>query len=189
MHDPASSPGERLRSWRLRAGLTQEELAEKSGLAAGAVQALERGARRAPYPRTLSVLADGLGLSADERAAFVASAAPRAGAVAERPVGRSSPLPQSNVPALRTPLIGRADELARLGALLTDATTRLVTVSGVGGTGKTCLAVQVAENVRARFADGVWLVELAPLTEPELVPRTVAAVLGVPEGRDAPLEA
>jgi hypothetical protein len=134
-------------------------------------------------------LRGGLGLSPDERAVFVAAAPPRVGTAAQPAAARPNRLPPSNVPAPRTPLVGRADELARLGGLLTDATTRLVTVTGVGGTGKTCLAVQVAENVRARFADGVWLVELAPLAEPELVARTVAAVLGVPEGRDGPLEA
>jgi transcriptional regulator with XRE-family HTH domain len=95
MQDQPSSLGEHLRSWRRRAGLTQEELAEKSGLAAGAVQALERGTRRAPYPRTLAVLADGLGLSPDERAAFVASAPSRVGTDAEPPVAGYSPLPPS----------------------------------------------------------------------------------------------
>jgi predicted ATPase/transcriptional regulator with XRE-family HTH domain len=177
-----------VRSWRLRAGLTQEALAERAGLAAGAVQALERGVRRAPYPHTLAALADALGLTPEERAALVAAAPPRA-AAAKRAAPDPAHLPPSNVPAPRTPLIGRADELAGLGALLTDATTRLVTVTGVGGTGKTCLAFRVAEDLRRHFADGVWLVELAPLGEPELVARTVAAVLGVPEGRGGPLEA
>jgi non-specific serine/threonine protein kinase len=181
MQDQASSLGERLRSWRLRAGLTQEELAERAGLAVVAVQAIERGVRRTPYPRTIAALGDALGLSREELAMFVAASPSRA--------SRSAQLPTSNMPAPRTPLIGRADELARLGGLLTDDATRLVTVTGVGGTGKTCLAVQVAQNVRDHFADGVWLVELAPLAERELVARTVATVLGVPESRDGPLGA
>jgi non-specific serine/threonine protein kinase len=188
VQNQAPSLGEQLRSWRLRAGLTQEELAARAGLAAGAVQSLERGVRRAPYPHTLASLADALGLSSDERAEFVKAAQPRAG-VAKQPGAVAEPLPPSNLPVLHKPLIGRADDLAGLSQLLTDTTTRLVTVTGVGGTGKTSLALRSAEDVRPHFADGVWLVELAPLAEPELVARTVAAVLGVPEGRCAPLEA
>jgi non-specific serine/threonine protein kinase len=188
VQNQAPSLGERLRSWRLRTGLTQEELAARAGLAAGAVQALERGVRRAPYPHTVAALADALGLSPDERAEFVKAAQPKAG-VAKQPGAVAQPSPPSNLPVLHTALIGRADDLAGLSQLLTDPTTRLVTVTGVGGTGKTSLALRSAEDVRLHFSDGVWLVELAPLAEPELVARTVAAVLGVPEGRGAPLEA
>jgi predicted ATPase/DNA-binding CsgD family transcriptional regulator len=89
----------------------------------------------------------------------------------------------------RTPLIGRADEIASLRALLTDPTSRLLTVTGVGGTGKTCLALKVAEDARRHFVDGMWLVELAPLTDPELVADRVVAALRVPEGRVEPLAA
>jgi predicted ATPase/transcriptional regulator with XRE-family HTH domain len=188
MQENVSSLGERLRSWRMRAGLTQEELAARAGLAASAVAALERGVRRAPYPHTLATLGDALGLSPDERSAFVAAARPRAG---DRALSTLAPdhLPPSNVATPRTPLIGRADERAALNTLLTEPATRLVTVTGVGGTGKTCLALRVAEDVRTYFSDGVWLVELAPLGEPELLVGTVAAVLGVPEGQLQPLAA
>jgi non-specific serine/threonine protein kinase len=176
-----------LRSWRLRAGLTQEELAARAGLAAGAVAALERGVRRSPYPHTLAALADALGLSAEERSAFVTAAQPRAGGQAHQAPALPDRLPPSNVPPLRVPLIGRDGELAGLSTLLNEPLTRLVTVTGVGGTGKTCLVLRVAEEVRRHFADGVWLVELAPLGEPELVTDTAATVLGVPEGRGQPL--
>jgi non-specific serine/threonine protein kinase len=189
MQDQAPSLGERLRSWRLRAGLTQEALAERAGLGAAAVAALERGTRRSPYPHTLLALAGALGLSAAERAAFVEAAPPRTGAAARWAVAGPTQLPPSNMPAPRTPLIGRAEDRACLVELLTDHRTRLVTVTGVGGTGKTSLALWSAEDVRPHFADGAWLVELAPLLEPEVVARMVAAVLGVPEGRLGPLEA
>jgi predicted ATPase/DNA-binding CsgD family transcriptional regulator len=61
---------------------------------------------------------------------------------------------------------------------------RLVTVTGAGGAGKTRLAAEVARRVAGRFADGVWLVELGTVTDPEVVPTAVAATLGLPQPRD-----
>jgi predicted ATPase/class 3 adenylate cyclase len=84
-----------------------------------------------------------------------------------------------NLPTERTPLIGRSRELARLTGLLDQH--RLVTITGVGGVGKTRLAVQLAADVVDRFPDGTWLVALASIRDPALVPSTVAAALGVPE--------
>jgi predicted ATPase/DNA-binding CsgD family transcriptional regulator/transcriptional regulator with XRE-family HTH domain len=183
-------PGQ-LRIFRMRAGLTQAELAERAGLASSAVGALEQGLRRRPYPRTVRALADALALSLEERAAFVDAARPgyAAAGPGQTPVSPDV-LALSNLPASRSQLIGRAHDIAHLTQLINEPTTRLVTVTGVGGTGKTRLALQAAEEVRCTFADGVWLVELAPLVEPALVARTVAAALGVPEGAPVePLEA
>ena len=67
---------------------------------------------------------------------------------------------------------GRASELA---------TTRLLTLTGAGGSGKTRLALEVARDLIEAYPDGVWLVELAPLSEEVLVPKAVAEALGVPE--------
>jgi predicted ATPase len=67
------------------------------------------------------------------------------------------------------------------------STARLVTLSGAGGSGKTRLAIQVAERVQATFADGAWLVELVPLREPELVPQAVVQVLGLHLSPDQPV--
>ena len=74
--DGATAPlfAELLRAHRVRAGLTQEELAERSGLTAAAVSQLERGVRRRPQPRTVRALADALGLDDGERAALTALA-------------------------------------------------------------------------------------------------------------------
>jgi predicted ATPase/DNA-binding CsgD family transcriptional regulator len=82
-------------------------------------------------------------------------------------------------PAALTSFVGRAGELREVGGLLEDH--RLVTVTGPGGSGKTRLAGQVARQVAGRFADGVWLAELALVTDPELVPAAVALALGVRE--------
>ena len=82
-------------------------------------------------------------------------------------------------PALLTSFVGRAGPVREVAGLLDEC--RLVTVTGPGGVGKTRLAGEVAQQVAGRFADGVWLVELAPVGDPVLVPAVVAAALGVRE--------
>jgi predicted ATPase/class 3 adenylate cyclase len=84
-----------------------------------------------------------------------------------------------NLPVQLTSFVGRERELAELKPLL--LTSRLLTLTGPGGTGKTRLALRLAADVVESFTDGVWLVELAPLADPSLVPHTVAATLGVRE--------
>src|SRR5579872_445884 len=74
-------------------------------------------------------------------------------------------------PAVRTSFIGRAGPVHELAVLLEQS--RLVTVTGPGGSGKTRLACEVAARVAARFADGAWLVELAPVGDPVQVPGVV----------------
>ena len=100
-------------------------------------------------------------------------------------------LRRHNLPEALTSFVGRDHELAEIERLL--ASTRLLTLTGAGGCGKTRLALQVAAALLPRFADGAWVVELAPLSEPSLVTQTVATVLGVREGstrslRDSVLE-
>ncbi|HEU5098749.1 MAG TPA: tetratricopeptide repeat protein [Roseiflexaceae bacterium] len=86
---------------------------------------------------------------------------------------------RDNLPIALTSFIGRARELGEAQRLL--AKTRLLTLSGPGGCGKTRLALAVANELMADYPDGVWLVDLAPLADPALVPRAVATVLGVRE--------
>ncbi len=86
---------------------------------------------------------------------------------------------RSNLPIQMTSFIGRDRELAEVKALLGKA--RLLTLTGSGGTGKTRLLLQAAADVQEDFPDGVWLVELAPVLDPQLVPQAVASVLGVRE--------
>jgi predicted ATPase len=82
-----------------------------------------------------------------------------------------------NLPLQLSSFIGREKELERAAAALADS--RIVTLTGVGGVGKTRLALQVAAEVLPRFADGAWLVELAPVRDPDGVPDAVAAVFEV----------
>ena len=82
-------------------------------------------------------------------------------------------------PAVLTSFVGRAGPVREVAGLVGEC--RLVTVTGPGGVGKTRLAGEVARQVAGRFADGVWLVELAPVGDPAVVPAVVAAALGVRE--------
>lgn len=86
---------------------------------------------------------------------------------------------KGNLPAEVTTFIGRRRELSQVRDALERY--RLVTLRGVGGVGKTRLALHVAADVRRSFADGVWLVELSALRNAELLARTVAASLGLPD--------
>lgn len=90
-----------------------------------------------------------------------------------------------NLPVQLTSFVGREDNLREVRTLLDGA--RLLTLTGAGGSGKTRLALRVAADALERFSDGVWLVELAPLSDPTAVPRDLASVLGVREQHDRPL--
>ena len=78
-----------------------------------------------------------------------------------------------------TDFVGRQDELAGIAALLAES--RLVTIVGPGGVGKTTVTRVAAAQVAARYPDGPWIVELSNLRDPALLPNTVASVLGLPE--------
>jgi predicted ATPase/class 3 adenylate cyclase len=91
---------------------------------------------------------------------------------------RSVDVVPTNLPTVRTELIGRADHIAALSTLV--AHEQLVTLTGVGGVGKTRLALGVAAALSHRFADGCWLVELAPVTDGGEVAKAVAAAMGTP---------
>ena len=183
-----------LRGLRETAGLTQEELAWRAGISPNAVSVLERGRRRRPYPHTVRALADALGLDEDARAALLA-AVPRRGAGgaitsaagADPPSDRSSSLPN---PA--TPLVGREREVTEILDLLEEPEVRLLTLTGVGGVGKTRLAVEAARAALplAVSSDGATFVGLASVGDPALVLPTIARVLGLREAdRVSPLDA
>jgi predicted ATPase len=92
-------------------------------------------------------------------------------------INASRESPRSNIPAAVTRSVGRAAAAQRLRDLL--SAYRVVTLTGPGGIGKTTLGLKVARRVHREFADGSWLVELASLLDPDLVPATVAGTLGL----------
>src|SRR4029077_9786616 len=90
-----------------------------------------------------------------------------------------------NLPLAMTRMIGREEAVAELVSRLSRQ--RLVTVVGPGGIGKTTVALAAAESMIADYEDGVWLVDLSPLTDPRLVPSAVATVLGLEVRTENPL--
>ena len=175
--------GKLLREFRVAARLSQEALAERARLSAGGISVLERGTRRAPHRDTVSLLAAGLELSPTDRARLEAAAVqPREPQWRDKGDAVDGRL-NHNLPFALTSFIGRQRESAHLCQLLAEH--RLVTLCGVGGIGKTRLALETAHEIVERFPDGVWLVELAPLTDPTAVAARIAATLGVPQRLDA----
>jgi predicted ATPase/class 3 adenylate cyclase/DNA-binding CsgD family transcriptional regulator len=95
------------------------------------------------------------------------------------PLRLSKAVISQRLPMHLTSFVGRDEQLTQVRELLSE--NRLVTLTGAGGVGKTRLAVQVASLISGEFGDGVWYVDLAPLTDPEVVPVAVARALGLPD--------
>jgi predicted ATPase/DNA-binding SARP family transcriptional activator/DNA-binding CsgD family transcriptional regulator len=113
-------------------------------------------------------------------------AAPPSPRSAGRPLRGPVASARHNLPASLTSFVGR--ERALLEAVRWLSMTRLLTLTGAGGCGKTRLALEVARDLVGAYSDGVWLVELAPLPEPALASQAVAQALGVREQPGRPLE-
>src|SRR5260370_11038948 len=172
--------GALLRRYRVAAGLTQEALAEQAGLSVRGLSDLERGARRLAYRDTVQRLAHALDLDQDERAALLA-ASRRVGV----PRGEEHTKAEVILPVPLTRFVGRGQELAEVRHVL--ETTRLLTLTGAGGIGKTRLALELAQEVIPTYTDGVALAEFAALADPFLVPQVVASALRVQEQPGRPL--
>jgi tetratricopeptide (TPR) repeat protein/transcriptional regulator with XRE-family HTH domain len=170
--------GARLCSRRQAAGLSQSELAERSGLSVRAISYLECGRTTTPHPDSVRRLADALGLSAEARAEFVAAAGRRLGrggaasdaadlviAVPEARAGGGHRVPRQ-LPGPVRQFTGRKDELAVLTGLMdqavgTEPAAALISVIvGTAGVGKTALAVHWAHEVACQFPGGQLYVDL-----------------------------
>jgi predicted ATPase/DNA-binding SARP family transcriptional activator len=145
--------------------------------------ALYRSGRQADalraYRRLRRVLGDELGIDPSEELRDLEEAIllHKADLDWTPPPSHRAPGVPSNLPAERSVFVGRRRELSTIAGLVRSA--RLVTLTGVGGVGKTRLAVQTAAGLVGEFPNGVWLVELAPLIDSALVAATVASALGV----------
>ena len=95
------------------------------------------------------------------------------------PLRVSKAVVSQHLPVQLTSFVGREEQLTQLRGLLAE--NRLVTLTGAGGVGKTRLAIQIAGQLADEFADGVWYVDLAPITDPEVVPIAVARTFGLPD--------
>lgn len=188
--------GNLLRYLRKRAQLTQRELAIAVGYSEAHISRLETN-ERIPDLSTLAALfvpvlelqeepetiaqllelaaiARGGNLSAKTELMLVQSI--------EKEVAQSFESVPSNLPLQLTSFIGRETEIEEIRRLLSgEEKVRLLTLFGAGGCGKTRLALQAAEQLVLDFPQGVWFVDLAPLTDPGLIPRTMASSLGLPE--------
>src|SRR3954470_14299055 len=186
--------GEMLKYLRLRAQLTQLELSIAVGYSEGQISRLEQNKRMVDAEMLLALFVPALGL--EEQPETVKQLLALAVAAPMRPTEKVAlpnallahqppahqPLdtqPLSNLPLRLTSFIGRQDEVATLQELI--PVTRLVTLTGVGGVGKTSLAMVVGSRLTPTFAGGVWCVELAPLAEAKLVPQRISSVLKLPE--------
>jgi non-specific serine/threonine protein kinase len=170
---------ELLHRYRVDRGLTQEELASRSGLSTRTISDLERGEKTRPHAPTVDLIAKALKLSAVERDDL--EAARRRG---DRGVGsRSQSLspepdisePYDGLPVSLTPFVGRETEVARIKQLL--ARSRLVTLIGPGGCGKTRLALQVASELYNSYPQHVKFVDFQSVSDAAVVPETVARAL------------
>ncbi|MFI9011639.1 ATP-binding protein [Actinosynnema sp. NPDC053489] len=172
--------GELLRAHRLRVRLTQEELAEGSGVSVRAISDMERGRAKGPQRRTVEALAGVLSLAEQEIRELLDAAKE----------GRARRVPSPATPSALPPdvvdLTGREGELAELVAVAEAArTTSVVVVHGPPGAGKTALAVRAAYRLASRFADGCFFFNLRgmdarPVHPSEVVHRMLVA-LGVDE--------
>ncbi len=168
---------------RTDADLNQAELAEAAGLSTVAISALERGVHRAPHRGNVARLAQALNLSAQDRARLEAAANAERGRSLRRGPDRTD---FHNLPNLPGSFIGRKLEIRQIADMLTRS--RLVTLAGPGGVGKTRLAVEFVNQSRESPRDGVWFVDLSAVSNlAAVIPKMLSGVGERPTGQVDPI--
>ncbi len=168
--------GNWLRKQRRALDLTRQAFADRIGCAEVTLRRIEAGTLK-PSKELANILLDKLGIPETERSQWISFARGLSDFPSQS--HQSSNKPITNLPAPLTTFIGREKEQSDVVGLI--AKHRLVTLTGSGGVGKTRLSIRVGEQVLGNYPDGVWLVELAPILDPSLVPHTTALTLGLRE--------
>jgi predicted ATPase/DNA-binding XRE family transcriptional regulator len=181
-----ASFGAMLKQRRKDLDLTREELAESAGCAVETLRKIETSARR-PSRQIAERLADALGLSREEHAAFVRQArTQQRPEVVSELAHRAPPTPAPALAASPNRLLGRARDLAAIIDRLVREDVRLLSLIGPPGVGKTRLALQVAAELPDAFGDGVAVIALAAVSDPNLVIATIAQALAIRETASQP---
>ena len=174
-----------LRLKRKALDLTREGLADRVGYSAATIRKLEAEERR-PSIQIVELFADIFDIPKEERISFLRfargdwSSTPIEG-IEGAPWRASSIRARTNLPAPPTAIIGRAEEIALVSKHLLKVSTRLVTLTGPPGIGKTRLSLEIGRELLTCFPDGVFFVALAPLDDPDLIAPTIVQALGFVE--------
>ncbi|MFZ2615902.1 MAG: AAA family ATPase, partial [Anaerolineae bacterium] len=193
----STSLGELLRFLRRRARLSQRELSIAVGYSESHISRIENNERPVDRASLLALFVPAVEIEnepetiarllalCEQAQPLPASSSPAP--VPSRPGAEPQPVPPNRLPVQLTSFIGRVEELAELRELLAEGQTRLLTLTGAGGCGKTRLALRVGEGMAHAYSHGVWLVELAALTDPRLLVREVASTFDLQENAERPL--
>jgi predicted ATPase/transcriptional regulator with XRE-family HTH domain len=190
---PVMTFGLWLRRWRQALGLSRPELARQVGYSRPMIRQIEADINR-PSAMFAVRLAAALGVPLDAQGRVVACArgqlSPAVLPLPSLAVAMAASSPSSGrLPHPTTPLVGRDREFGALIRQLTRQATRLITLTGLMGVGKTHLARAAAVAVHFRFDHGAWFVELAGAADPAVVARTIAHAFGVADYGTRPVEA
>jgi predicted ATPase/DNA-binding XRE family transcriptional regulator len=186
--------GELLRHLRRRARMTQRDLGLAVGYSEAQIARLEGGSRLPDVVAVKGVFVEALDLKREPALAAQLVALAQAAhnnAAGDIPV-QSEPAKDTlhlagNLPAPATALIGRENDVSAVSQQLTDGKSRIVTLVGPGGVGKTQLALEVANQIRDGFPDGAWWVDLAPVTEPQAALTSIAQALEIEDRPGKPM--
>lgn len=178
-----SSFGEWLKLRRKAFDLTQEELAQRSGCSVFALRKIESGERR-PSKQLAGLLAAAMEIPPNDRPKFIRVARGEMGLErlctsppGAKPASPSSQVAPHHLPLPATPLLGRESELAAMERIFNDPHCRLLTLTGVGGIGKTRLGIEFASRWRGMFPGGVHYIPLASINSVELIVPAIAEAL------------